>query len=121
MLTSTPYWSSEPNYNQTIGAGFTQNDIVFGQIIQTDQALKTEFADVKVKHLFDRGHDDQNLFELVDNLDSNFIIRAKSNRNSNEFVLDKKGKFQAIKLINATLEQTQERGLEKFIWKNKVF
>ena len=52
---------------------------------------------------------------------SDFIVRAKSNRNSNEFTVDQKGKLQAAKLINSSLEQTQERILEKFIWKNKIF
>lgn len=121
LLASTPYSSSDPNYNQIIGAGFTQNDIVLGQIKQTDEALKTQFPDVKVRHLLDRGHDDQALFEFVDDLGSTFIVRAKANRNSNEFILDEKGKPQAIKLINAALEQTEERVLGKFIWKNKVF
>lgn len=121
LLASTPYSNSDPNYNQVIGAGFTQNDIIFGQIKQTDEALKTQFSDIKVRHLLDRGHDDQNLFEFVDDLDSTFIVRAKSNRNSNEFILDDKDKPVFIKLTDATLEQTQERVLEKFIWKNKIF
>ena len=121
LLASTPYSTSDPNYNQTIGAGFNQNDIVFGQIKQTDKAIKTQFDGVKVRHLFDRGHDDQNLFEFVDDLDSTFIVRVKSSRNSNEFILDKKGKTVFIKLKDAALEQSQERVLEKFVWKNKVF
>ena len=121
LLASTPYSTSDPNYNQTIGAGFNQNDIIFGQITQTDEAIKTYFPDLKVRHLFDRGHDDQNLFEFVDDLGSDFIVRAKSNRNSNEFTVDQKGKLQAVKLINSSLEQTQERILEKFVWKNKIF
>ena len=121
LLASTPYSTSDPNYNQTIGAGFNQNDIVFGQIKQTDKAIKTQFDEVKVRHLFDRGHDDQNLFEFVDDLDSTFIVRVKSSRNSNEFILDKKGKTVFIKLKDAALEQSQERVLEKFVWKNKVF
>lgn len=121
LLASTPYSSADPNYNQTIGAGFNQNDIVFGQIKQTDEALKTEFADVKVRHLFDRGHDDQNLFEFVDKLNSTFIVRAKSSRNSNEISLDENGKPSSIKLTNAAFQQSQEHILEKFVWKNKVF
>ena len=121
LLASTPYSNSDPNYNQAIGAGFTHNDIVFGQVKQTDEALKSQFPDVSVRHLFDRGHDDQNLFEFVDELGSTFIVRAKSNRNSNEFTLDDKGKPVFIKLTDAVLEQSQERVLEKFVWKNKVF
>jgi hypothetical protein len=105
LLASTPYSSSDPNYNQTTGAGFTQNDIVFGQIKQTDQALKIQFSDIKVRHLLDRGHDDQALFECIDDLDSTFIVRAKSNRNSNEFVLDQKGKPQAVKFTSGQISE----------------
>ena len=115
LLASTPYSNADPNYNQTIGAGFTQNDIVFSQVRQTDESLKTAFPDVNVRHLFDRGHDDQELFEFVDDLGSKFIVRAKSNRNLNEFILNEKGKPQAIKLINAQLEESQGRVLEKFV------
>ena len=121
LLASTPYSRSDPNYNQTIGAGFNHDDIVFNQIKQTDETLKVQFPDLKVRHLLDRGHDDQALFEFIDDLESSFIVRVKSNRNSNEFILDQKGKPQFVKLVNATLEQTQERVLEKFVWKNKVF
>lgn len=106
LLASTPYSNSTPNYNQAIVAGFTQNDIVFGQIKQTDEAIKTQFPDVKVRHLFDRGQDDQNLFEFVHELDSTFIVRVKSNRNSNKFIFDDKGKPLFIKLTDAALEQT---------------
>lgn len=109
LLASTSYSTSDPNHNRTIGAMFNQNDFVFGQIKQTDKAIKTQFDDVKFRHLFDRGHDDQNLFEFVYDLDSTFIIRVKSSRNSNEFILDKKGKTVFIKLKNAALEQSQEQ------------
>jgi hypothetical protein len=40
LSASTPYSSTDPNYNQTTGAGFTQNNIVLGQIKQTDEAIK---------------------------------------------------------------------------------
>lgn len=121
LLASTPYSTADPNYNQTIGAGFTENDIVLSQIKQTDEALKAALAGVKVRHILDRGHDDQHLFEFIDELESTFVVRVKSSRNSNEFTLDQKGKLQAIKLTQAILQQSQEQILEKFVWKNKVF
>ena len=48
LLASTPYSTSDPNHNQTIGAGFNQNDIIFGQITQTDEAIKTYFPELKL-------------------------------------------------------------------------
>jgi hypothetical protein len=54
-------------------------------------------------------------------LGSHFIVRAKANRNSNECLLDQNGKAHYLKLKDATLEASQERFLDKFIWKNKVY
>ena len=77
LLASTPYSRSDPNYNQTIGAGFNHDDIVFNQIKQTDETLKVQFPDLKVRHLLDKGHDDQALFEFIDDLESSFIVRQQ--------------------------------------------
>lgn len=121
LLRSTPYSTSDPNYNQAIGGGFTENSLVFDQIRETDEAVKAKFPSLKVRHLFDRGHDDKELFSLVDDLKSNFIVRLKTNRNSNEFTVDESGNLKYVKLINATLETSSEQNLEKFIWKSKVF
>lgn len=122
LLRSTPYSTSDPAYNQRIGGGFTENSLVFNQIIETDAAIKSKFPAVKVRHLFDRGHDDKELFKLIDELRSNFIVRLKTNRNSNEFSVDESGKQRVYtKLINARLDHSGEQDLEKFIWKNKVF
>jgi hypothetical protein len=112
LLASTPYSTSDPGCNQRVGAGFSADDIIFTQIKQTDQALKTRFPEIKVRHLFDRGHDHQSLFEFVDELGSNFIVRAKANRNSNE--TDEKG--QSVKLIKLTchLQQLLTKGKNVF-------
>ncbi len=54
LLASTPYSSSDPAYNQSVGGGFTEKELVFEQMKQSDQALKSQFPSLPVRHLLDR-------------------------------------------------------------------
>jgi hypothetical protein len=121
LLNSTPYSTSDPHYNVIAGVGFTHDDIVLGQISRCDQALKAKFDDLQVRHLLDRGHDDQAVFEHIDNLNSTFVVRLKANRNSNESIIDQQGKEKKVKLVDAQLEVNYEQSLLKFVWKNKLY
>lgn len=121
LLGSTPYSTSDSHYNLIAGAGFNAQEIIFEQIGRCDAALKSRFHNLPVRHILDRGHDDQNTFDYINSLQSYFVIRVKSNRNSDEFYFDADGKKQAIKLTEAALKYTFARPLEKFIWKNKCF
>lgn len=121
LLNSTTYSSADPHYNLIAGAGFTYDELVLGQISRCDQALKDKFAGIEVRHLLDRGHDDQKVFEYIDRLGSTFVIRAKANRNSDEFTLTGEGKKKAIKLLDAKLEKSYTQGLLKFVWKSKAY
>ncbi|TKT85266.1 transposase [Dyadobacter frigoris] len=121
LLGSKPYSSSDPHYKVIAGAGFDQDEIVLGQISECDRAVKAQFAGLPVRHLLDRGHDDQKLFEHIDDLSSHFVVRLKSSRNSNEFTFNQKGKPQAVKLVDAQLEQGFEEVLNRFVRKNKVY
>lgn len=121
LLNSTAYSNADPHYNRLAGAGFTYDELVLGQITRCDQALKGRLAGIRVRHLLDRGHDDQTLFEHIEQLGSTFVIRAKANRNSNEFTRQGDGKKQAIKLINARLEKTYTQGLLRFVHKSRVY
>lgn len=121
LLASTPYSTADPHYNQTVGAGFSGSDIVLTQLTQTDQALKAAFPGVQVSHLLDRGHDDQSVFEHIDDLQSHFIIRLKANRNSDESTQNESGKIKAVKLQQAQLAHTYDEVLAKFIWKQRVY
>lgn len=121
LLSHTSYSTADPHYNAIAGVSFDHDSIVLNQITATDQALKTRFKDLPVRHLLDRGHDDQTVFEHINQLKSSFVIRLKASRNSNEIGLNKKGKLGPIKLIDAQLDHTHQQLLEKFIWKNKCF
>ena len=82
LLRCTPY--SYPHFNRNLGAGFSEKERIETQIQQTDQALKEGFPGIDLWHLLDRKHDDQATFELINRLESYFVIRLKANRNSNE-------------------------------------
>lgn len=121
LLASTPYSTADPHYNQTVGAGFSGSEIVLTQLTQTDRALKAAFPGVQISHLLDRGHDDELVFEHIDDLQSNFIIRLKANRNSDESTQTESGKAKAVKLQQAQLAHTYDELLTKFIWKQRVY
>lgn len=121
LLQSTPYSKADPHYNVLAGAGFTYDELVLGQISRCDAALKDKLPTVKIRHLLDRGHDDQSVFEHIDGLGSTFVIRAKTNRNSDQTTLTAEGKPKAVKLVHATLEASHSQGLLRFVWKSKVY
>ncbi|HCF28172.1 MAG TPA: hypothetical protein DEV81_13445 [Cyanobacteria bacterium UBA11049] len=121
LLQCTPYSYSDPHYNQAIGAGFTEKEIIENQLQATDQALKERFPGVTLWHLLDRKHDDESTFAFIDGLKSHFVIRLKANRNSNETKVDENGKTVFIKLNHARLTHTLTQPLERFVWKNKVY
>lgn len=121
LLASTPYSTADPHYNQTVGGGFSGSEIVLTQLTQTDQAVKAAFPGVQVSHLLDRGHDDQSVFEPIDELQSHFIVGLKANRNSDESTPTESGKIKAVKLRQAQLAHTYDEVLAKFIWKQRVY
>lgn len=103
------------------GAGFTYDELVLGQITRCDQALRGRFADIQVRHLLDRGHDDHKLSEHIDQLGSTFVARARANRNSDEFTRTGQGKPKAVKLLFARLEKSYTQGLLRFVHKSKTY
>lgn len=121
LLRCTPYCYADPHFNRSVGAGFGEKELIQAQIQQTDQALKESFAGIDLWHLLDRKHDEQATFELIDGLESYFVIRLKANRNSNETKLDSAGKTQSIKLLEANLDNTLTQILDRFVWKNRLY
>lgn len=121
LLCHQMYSTADPHYNAIAGVSFSSDSLVLGQISASDQALKERFSDLPVRHLLDRGHDDETVFDHIHSLGSYFVIRLKLSRNSNETFLNDAGKEQPIKLSNARLEHTYQEVLERFVWKNKCF
>jgi hypothetical protein len=130
LLQCRPYSYADPQYNQVIGGGFSEKELIESQLKQTDQALKERFPLVTLWHLrshvpqvsgLDRKHDDEATFKFIDELKSHFVIRLKATRNSNETYLDESGKTVFIKLNQAQLTHSLTQPLERFVWKNKVY
>ena len=121
LLQCTPYSYADPQYNQSVGAGYTEKELIEEQIRQNDQVLKAHFPGVELWHLLDRKHDDEATFELIASLESKFIIRLKASRNSNETYQDEQGKTKTIKLLEAQLETTLTQVLERFVYKKKAY
>jgi hypothetical protein len=121
LLGHQMYSTAAPHYNAIAGVSFSSDSIVLGQISATDQALKKRFPNLPVRHLLDRGHDDESVFDHIDSLGSQFVIRLKLSRNSNESFINGAEKKQTVKLLNASLEHTYTQVLERFVWKNKCF
>ena len=121
LLRCSPFSYADPQFNQRVGAGFCEKELIDQQIQQIDQALKERFPGIDLWHLLDRKHDDEATFALIEELGSYFAIRLKANRNSNETNVNEKGKLLSIKLLEASLESSLTQILDRFVWKNKVF
>ena len=70
--------------------GINHDTIVEDHVNQINTKIKSVNPQALVIHIYDRGHDNATLFAYHNAHDSNFIIRLKSNRNSNEFTINKK-------------------------------
>ena len=108
-----------------ITVSYTHLDVykrqVLGQITRCDQAIKDKLTGVQVRHLLDRGHDDQQVFAHIDGLGSSFVIRAKASRNSDEFTLTAQGKPKPVKLLAARLDRDYTQCLLNFAWKGRPY
>ena len=66
--------------------------------------MRLENKDIVITHIFDRGFDDTEIFELIDSLGDIFVVRGKSNRNSNVKKLNEKGNEVFLKLAKKEFE-----------------
>jgi hypothetical protein len=112
LLESTLYSTSDEHYGVLAGGSISASDLQQAQLQRVDTALKEANPGLPVRHLLDRGHDDQTCFAFIDqHLQSRFIIRAKLNR-----IYPPDG----TKLALASLPHQHSQVLDKFVWANKV-
>ena len=99
----------------------TNKEVSFKEIRLISQALKSDFPDRQITHLFDREADDAAYFNLIDDeLDNLFIFRLKTNRNSDvEYWDEQKGKERKVKLHLKTFANQFEYVFQKFVHKGK--
>ncbi|HXV97337.1 MAG TPA: hypothetical protein VEC93_02870, partial [Anaerolineae bacterium] len=93
------------------------------QVKQVSQAFKQKNPALILCHVFDRQFDGLAYFEFIDQeLQDEFVIRAKISRNSNESELDPQtAETVAVKLKEVEFAHTQSWGLKKLRVKKKVY
>lgn len=102
---------------------YNQKAIYFATIRSNHNHFKAQNEDVVLTHIFDRGHDDDELFDLIDTeLGDKFAIRLKGNRNSPVQAFDeKKQKEMFVKWGEVRFAHRTEKTYEKVCFKKKVY
>lgn len=93
------------------------------QIKQVSQAFKQKNPGIILCHVLDRQFDGLDYFEFIDQqLEDEFVIRAKISRNSNEIEVDEEtAETVAVKLKDVQFAQAQTWVLKKLRVKKKVY
>lgn len=145
LLQTTPYSSKESHYlSQTDIADYhagrllkkrkkevaallesenwyNHNTIVEQHALRINEKIKAVNPDAVIVHVYDRGHDNVELFEYQTDIDSLFVVRLKLNRNSNELTINNKGKEVAVKLVAQQFFNSSEKCYEKVRFKTKTY
>ena len=102
---------------------YNQKSLYFSTIRTNHTHFKAQNPDVVLTHILDRGHDDEELFELIDvELNDKFTIRLKGNRNSSVQTFDiAKQKEQFLKWGIVHMANRAEKTYEKVCFKKKVY
>ena len=121
LLGCRPYSQKE---DSEITAGRLSNkEVSFDQIRAISKAIKADFPERRITHLFDREADDTAYFELIDKeLEDLFIFRLKTNRNSDvEYWDAEKQKQRFLKLHLKPLENQFTFVFQKFLYRGKCY
>ena len=102
--------------------------MLFRNLRKSSELIKKLNANNVVKHVIDRGHDDEDIYREIDEkLKDIFIVRAKSNRCSHELrptftPTGKPSKRPAYcKLVDKKFKNTSEYEIEKITIKGKTY
>lgn len=93
------------------------------QVKQVSQAFKQKNPNLILCHVFDRQFDGVDYFEFIDQeLEDEFVIRARISRNSNEVAVDEESaETVAVKLKDVEFAPGQTWVLKKLRVKKKVY
>jgi len=100
---------------------YNSKSICLDSIKDVTKVLRAENEDIVITHIFDRGFDDTEIFELIDAYGDTFVIRGKKNRNSNVKNLNEKGNEVFLKLAKKKFENKGEIPYDKIRFKNKTY
>ena len=85
-------------------------------------SLKAKNSDIVICHIHDRFGDNVKYFEYINStLKDQFVIRAKTSRNSNKKKINAKGNEVGIKLISVEFNNKEEYIIEKLKLKGKLY
>jgi len=91
------------------------------QIQKIHDKIRAENPDIVIIHVLDRGFDSVEIFKFIESLGDKYVIRFKSNRNSNEKIINEKGKEVFLKLITKEFANKQEAIYTKVSFQKKVY
>jgi len=124
LLSCTPYSTKEEDYkNEASENNFDGKSILFNHLNSISVGFKCKTPDAVLIHIIDRGEDDQNVFDYIDqDLGDKFAIRLKLNRNSTvKTWSEEKGKEVAVKIAQKTMKSNFEQTYKVFSWRGKCF
>lgn len=107
--------------HQQAGTAFNLKDILCRHIQNIDKTIGQANPEAVRVHVLDREFDDQAVFKFLNQQDDLFVIRAKLNRNANEWQYKQDGQQQFIKLKEQVFFEGFERHYEKVAFKKRVF
>jgi len=100
---------------------YNSKNIYKQQIQEIHDKIKEENPDIVIIHVLDRGYDSVEIFKFIESLGDKYVIRFKSNRNSNEKVINEKGKESFLKLVNKEFANKKEVIYSKVGFQKKVY
>lgn len=100
---------------------YNHQTIVEKHVKNIDKAIREVNPKATIVHIYDRGHDNVDLFEYHQKQDDLFVIRLKTNRNSNEIIINEKGKEVFVKLTKQKLFEGFEKQYERIGFKGKIY
>jgi len=145
LLQSTPYSSQEENYlsstklkdyleGKALKAEreeverlvesedwYNHQTIVEQHVDKIDEAIRAVNPQATIVHIYDRGHDSIDLFEHHQKKDDIFVIRLKTNRKSNDLIINDKGNEVAIKLTKKQFLNGYEKQYDRIGFKGKIY
>ncbi len=100
---------------------YNSKKICFAQIKSIHDQIKAVNPEIVIIHVLDRGFDSTEIFDYIESLGDKYVIRFKGNRNSNEKILNEKGKETFLKLYSKVFENKREAVYSKVCFQKKVY
>ncbi len=100
---------------------YNSKKICLEQIKAIHDQIRAQNPEIVIIHVLDRGFDDEEIFEYIESLGDKYVIRFKSNRNSNEKIVDDKNKEIRVKLSTKVFDNKEEIIYTKVHFQKKVY